>query len=114
MSMRFMLQNQFQYQYVIVCSDRMQGHVVVQFDIERERRELHLYSKNRNKRGNFHNKRDKIGACFDVPKKLDCSRKILQKKPSFWYQKLPRLFRTFPRLFRFFEYTGVERKWDRL
>ena len=50
------------------------------------------YSKNRNKRGNFHNKRDKIGACFDVPKKLDCSRKILQKKTTFWYHKLPRLF----------------------
>ena len=62
-----------------------------------------VYSKNRNERGNFRNKRDKIGVYFDVPKKSDCSGKMSQKKTSFWYQKLPRLFRTFPRLFRFFE-----------
>ena len=38
------------------------------------------YSKNRNKRGKVRNKRDKIGAYFDVPKTSDCSGKMFQKK----------------------------------
>ena len=75
----------------------------------------HYYSKNRNERGIFHNKRDKIGAYFDVPETSDCSRKIPPKKTTFWYHKLPRLFRTFPRSFRFVEYKqyyNQEPDWD--
>ena len=33
--------------------------------------------------------------------------KCSKKKTTFWYHKLPRLFRTFPRLFRFFEYSQM-------